>query len=92
MKVCNFTNTQYGMLVKYSSHWYRESGQKVGRIKIGMIVDRTFYTDRNNSQLAVCWPVVQWEGNVSSLPVHPANIVPYRQENMKKIGWIEISD
>ena len=90
MKVCDFTNTEFGLLVKHSPHWVKESNDKPDRHKIGMVVERRFYAEKLSGVL--CWPVVQWEGSPMGHACHPANIVPYRKRERDKVRWKEIQD
>lgn len=90
MKVCDFRNTKFGMLVKHSPHWVKECNYpKTSRHKIGLVVDRKFYADATAG--AVCHPVVHWEGEVMGHVCHPANVVPYRKRERDYIPWIEVA-
>jgi len=89
MKVCDFTNSEFGMVVKHSPHWVKESNYAPDRHKIGIIVDRKFYKDEVAG--VICFPSVHWEGSVTDFACHPANIVPYRKRQRDRIKWVEVS-
>lgn len=92
MKVIDFRNAPFGMLVTYSDHWNTERCVKKGKPKkIGIMTDRKFYQD-DVSGIIVTWPIVFWEGEVMATWCHPANIAPYRKNVMNPIKYIEVSD
>jgi hypothetical protein len=88
VKVIDYTNTGFGLLVKHSPHWLKECNYKPDRHKIGMIVDRAFYKDSVNG--VMCWPIVRWEGLPMGHACHPCHIVPWRKRELDKAKWVEV--
>jgi hypothetical protein len=64
-----FQGVQRGTLVKRSAHWY--SVHKTWpRGQLGIVIDRNVYQEGDR---LVTFPVIQWEGEVSSSGTHPDN-------------------
>lgn len=70
MGLDKFQGVQRGTLVKRSAHWHKihttwPKGQ------LGIVIDR--YVEQQGDWL-ITFPIVQWEGEVSSSTVHPDNL------------------
>ena len=89
MKVRNFTNSGFGMLVIHSEHYNENRCVKRNERKlIGVIVDKKFYDDPING--IICYPVVHWENSVMGHSCHPANIKPFRKNI--DLPWVEVDN
>ena len=83
-EVLNFTDCPFNMLVTRSDHWYKERGIKIPRQRqLGIVVDRKFYQDGRGR--IICWPVVAWEGDITSSLTHPMNVISYRKKQILPI-------
>ena len=86
LQVVDFTSAAFGLLVTRSAHWLsNRCGAKQGQI--GIMVERNFYLDARNSP--ICWPVIHWEGEVSSSTCNPANAVPFREHELPFVTMVE---
>lgn len=80
MKILDFTDCGFGLLVTHSKHFNKEHCIKSRKKDIGIIIDKSFYSDKKGG--AVCWPSVRWEGSVTESLCHPINVIPYRKHNL----------
>lgn len=70
MGLDKFQGVQRGTLVKRSAHWYTVH-KEWPRGQLGIVIDRNIYQEGDQF---VTYPVIQWEGEVSSSGTHPANV------------------
>lgn len=88
MRVIDYRGAK-GIIVARSEHWIKEKcGHNADQI--GIVVDLQVYNDSVAG--VVIFPVVHWEGAVFSSITHPANLVPYREQDRKKFPEIDIAD
>jgi hypothetical protein len=67
--VDKFAGVQTGTLVRRSKHWYRvHPGDVKGQL--GIVVGRNVYEEGGR---LITYPVIHWEGQVSSSGTHPDN-------------------
>lgn len=77
-----FQGVQPGTLVCRSPHWYREH-PTWPRGQLGIVLDRNVYEENG---AFITYPVIHWEGEVSSSGTHPMNAEVVTSEYRKELA------
>ena len=86
--VDKFAGVQNGTLVRRSKHWYRQHPTWAPH-QLGIVINRNVYSrEPGEGEGLITFPVIHWEGEVSSSGTHPDNaeLAPSKYQAAKSRG------
>lgn len=83
MIVIDFTEAPTGLLVKRSAHQRQQHCRPSDAPdEFGILTGKTFFDE---SGMAVCYPLVFWEGQPAETLCHPINVEPVRAHTLPSV-------